>query len=154
MIIVVLNVINIESATNTGDSNILAKIHILSLKLLNFHFPILQLNGTGRSHIIRYPSANNTEDEASLNNAWIKVLMIKMRAVLVLSKCKGLFYLYINMLIVICNLLIMKISLIKMRSYDRGCLSIFKPNKVVLKSKCHPIALQVKNKRGPTKFDC
>lgn len=62
-----------------------------------------------------------------------------------LSKRKGLFYLYINMLIVICDLLMIKISLIKTRSYDRGCLSIFKPNKVVLKSKCHPIALQVKN---------
>lgn len=68
MISVVINVIKLESATDTGASKILAKIHILSLKL-NFHFPILQLNGTGRSHIIRYPSANNTEDEASLNNA-------------------------------------------------------------------------------------
>ncbi len=35
-----------------------------------FHFPILQLNGTGRSHSTRYPSADKTvDDEASLNNA-------------------------------------------------------------------------------------
>lgn len=73
---------NYKSVTNTSASKILAIIHIPgSLKLFHFHFPILQLNGTGRSHIIRYPSANNTEDEDFLNNAWIKVLMIKMRAV-------------------------------------------------------------------------
>jgi len=59
--------------TNQPQVQVLQKIAIIqipnSLKLFPFHVPILQLNGTGRSHIIRYPSANNTEDEDFLNNA-------------------------------------------------------------------------------------